>query len=82
MAVARDVVDLCAADHGGCVVWGGGVARVRGEVVASARRTSGRVEVKNWNEVRVGGQRVELHDPFTFFSPDTYALLNDGKLSS
>jgi proteasome accessory factor A len=57
-------------------------ARVRGEVIASARRTSGRVEVKNWNEVRVGGQRVELHDPFTFFSPDTYALLNDGKLSS
>ncbi|MCE7946685.1 MAG: hypothetical protein DYG88_04565 [Chloroflexi bacterium CFX4] len=57
-------------------------ARVRGEVIASARRTSGRVEVKNWNEVRVGGQRVELHDPFAFFSPDTYALLNDGKLSS
>lgn len=57
-------------------------ARVRGEVIASARRTGGRVEVKNWNEVRVGGQRVELNDPFAFFSPETYALLKDGRLSS
>ncbi len=55
-------------------------ARVRGEVIASARRTGGRVEVKNWNEVRVGGQRVELHDPFAFFSFEAYTLLKDGKL--
>ncbi len=54
-------------------------ARVRGEVIASARRTGGRVEVKSWNEVRVGGQRIELHNPFTFFSVETYTLFKDGK---
>lgn len=56
-------------------------ARVRGEAIASARRTHARVEVKNWNEVKLGAHRVELHDPFAYFSPDTYTLLNTGKLN-
>jgi proteasome accessory factor A len=57
-------------------------ARVRGEVIASARRTGGRVEVKGWSEVRLGGQRVELYDPFTFFSAETYTILKEGRLTS
>jgi hypothetical protein len=51
-------------------------------VIASARRTGGRVEVKGWSEVRLGGQRVELYDPFTFFSAETYTILKEGRLTS
>lgn len=57
-------------------------ARVRGTAIASARRTGSRIEVKGWSEVRLGGQRVELYDPFTFFSAEAYAILKEGRPSS
>ncbi|PJF36749.1 MAG: hypothetical protein CUN49_03840 [Candidatus Thermofonsia Clade 1 bacterium] len=56
-------------------------ARIRGEVIASARRTGGRVEVKGWSEVRIGGRRIDLRNPFTFFSAEAYTLLKEGRLA-
>ncbi len=56
-------------------------ANVRGRVITAARRANVKVEVKNWNEVRIEDQKVEMHDPFAYFSPEAYMLLNSGKIT-
>lgn len=56
-------------------------AYVRGTIIASARKTGARTEVKSWNDARLGTWRINMGDPLNFFAPDLYHLFTEGKLS-
>jgi proteasome accessory factor A len=50
-------------------------ARVRGEVIASARRTGNEVKVDGWDEIDIGQGTVKLPDALGFVVPAVHRLL-------
>lgn len=55
-------------------------ARVRGAVVAAARRVGATLEVDRWDHLRIGHVGVELGNPLDFFLPEVLQLLTTGKI--
>ena len=53
-------------------------ARIRGDVIAAARRTGMRVEVDKWERVQIGSYEISMGEPLDFAAPEAVALFRDG----
>lgn len=53
-------------------------ARIRGDIIAAARRNEMRVEVDKWDGVYINGYEVTINDPLDFVVPEIFMLLKNG----
>jgi len=53
-------------------------ARIRGDVIAAARRTGMRVEVDKWERVEVGNYGIAIDNPLDFVAPEVVVLFREG----
>jgi len=57
-------------------------AKVRGDVIAAARRIGVSVEVGKWDQLEIGRYSITVDNPLDFFIPEVFALFKEGALKA